>query len=167
MSHTLESLATDCREALKAEPGPDGLEKVRRLLAEALKDPDFVAATVGGELEGERNLLYEDPELKFCIFGHVYDGPKGGKPHDHGPTWAVYGQALGETEMTDYEIIEPPHDGEPGKVKAVRNYAMKPGDARAYQIGDVHCPNRKGPVRLIRIEGQNCDFIERTPLELA
>ena len=44
-----------------------------------------------------RKILYKDPDLKgpFCILAHVYRGEKNSNPHDHGPSWAVYGQVAG------------------------------------------------------------------------
>ena len=121
---------------------------------------------VGAEDAAEpRRIIYEDPELGFCICAHSYTGAKQGEPHDHGPTWAIYGQAAGETEMTDWEIVEPASDGAPAKVKKVRSYRMEPGDAHVYAPGDVHAPYRDAPTRLIRIEGTNTDNVKRTPIE--
>jgi hypothetical protein len=34
--------------------------------------------------------------------------PMIGGPHDHGNSWAIYGQALGWTEMTEWEREETP-----------------------------------------------------------
>lgn len=165
MAYTLDEFATDCRTALTADPGPGGREAVCKLVERALRDEDFVAAHLPPDADAERRVLYEDPDLGFCICAHVYKGAKQGAPHDHGPTWAIYGQAAGETEMTDWRIVEPPHDGEPGKVEMVRSYRLVPGDAHLYEAGDVHAPYRDGPTRLIRIEGRNTDRIERTPLQ--
>jgi hypothetical protein len=165
MAYTLEEFATDCRTALTADPGPSGRAAVCKLVERALRDEDFVAAHLPPDAEAERRVLYEDADLGFCICAHVYNGAKQGAPHDHGPTWAIYGQASGETEMTDWRIVEPPRDGEPGKVEVVRSYRLVPGDAHLYEAGDVHAPYRDGPTRLIRIEGENTDRIERTPLE--
>ena len=53
-------------------------------------------------------MLYEDPELGFTILAHGYVGAKGSKPHDHGPSWAIYGQAAGETIMTDWDCLARP-----------------------------------------------------------
>jgi hypothetical protein len=102
MAMTLEQFAADCHAALKQHPGTPGREKVRALVAQALADPDFVATYLPPGTP-ERHLLYEDAELGFAILAHGYVGPKGSKPHDHGPSWAVYGQAAGETIMTDWE----------------------------------------------------------------
>lgn len=167
MAYTLEQFAADCREILTTDDGPDGLAKVRDCLERALRDEAFVAENLGPEATKERDILYEDPELGFCICAHVYNGAKQGKPHDHGPTWAIYGQAEGETEMTDWRIVAPATNGEPAKVEKVRSYRLTPGDAHVYLIGDVHAPYRDAPTKLIRIEGSNTDKIERTPIEAA
>jgi len=164
MAYTLEKFAADIRAALTANPGPAGREEVRRLVERALADEEFLAACLPPDADAERRVLYEDPELGFCICAHAYTGPKRGQPHDHGPTWAVYGQAAGETEMTDWRIVEPPQGDRPGTVARTRTYMLRPGEAHLYEPGDVHAPLRDGPTRLIRIEGVNTDRIERTKL---
>ena len=110
-------------------------------------------------------MLYEDPELGFCILGHVYHGAKDSNPHDHGPSWAIYGQAKGETVMTDYTPVARPSDGRPGMARRVKDYTLKPSMAYLYNEGDLHSPRRYGPTRLIRIEGQNMDKVRRFPYE--
>lgn len=167
MAYTLEEFAADCRDALKTDPGPGGRARIRECLQRALRDADFLATHLGPQATDEREILYEDPELGFCICAHVYNGARQGHPHDHGPTWAIYGQAAGETEMTDWRIVAPHKDGQPAKVEMVRTYRLKPGDAHVYEVGDVHAPYRDAPTKLIRIEGQNTDKIERTPIEAA
>lgn len=165
MAYTLEEFAADCREALRSDDGPAGRNKVRACLERALRDEDFLARHLGPQATKERDILYEDADLGFCICAHVYNGPKQGFPHDHGPTWAIYGQAAGETEMTDWRIVVPVDGDKPAKAEKVRSYRMVPGDAHIYETGDVHAPYREGPTKLIRIEGQNTDKIERTPIE--
>ena len=164
MSYTLEEFAADCRNALKNGEGSEAFEKVRKYVERALKDQAFIEEHVPEETTEPRRIIYEDPHLGFCICAHAYTDAKQGEPHDHGPTWAIYGQAAGETEMTDWEIIDPPNDSSPGKVKKVRSYRMMPGDAHVYAPGDIHAPYRDAPTRLIRIEGQNTDYVKRTPL---
>ena len=87
------------------------------------------------------------------------------RPHDHGPTWAIYGQARGKTIMSDWSMIEPASEDKPGKVSLVKEYALSPGDAHLYNEGDLHSPRREGPTRLIRIEGRNVEKIRRFPYE--
>ena len=165
MGHTIEGFAAECRRLLQAEPGAAGRQKVCGLVREVLKDEGFLDRHLT-DATGERKVLYEDPGLGFCILGHVYSGARESKPHDHGPSWAIYGQARGETEMSDFALVEPAQDGKPGKVRALRTYRLTPGMAHLYNEGDLHAPRRAGPTRLIRIEGTNMDKVKRRPFEL-
>ncbi len=162
MAITLEKFAADCRDTLKSQPGTPGREQVRRLVEQALADPNFVATYIPPGTP-ERHLLYEDPELGFAILAHAYVGAKSSKPHDHGPSWAIYGQAAGETMMTDWDCVARPTDGAPGKAVAIRDYVMKPGDAYLYDVGVLHSPERKGDTRLLRVEGLNMAKVKRQP----
>jgi hypothetical protein len=164
MGHTLEQFAAACHDILKAEPGPGGRQKVCALLQDVLKDDDFVATHLGDDVP-ERKILYEDPELGFYILAHVNHGAKNSPPHDHGPTWAIYGQARGVTEMTDWALVEPATADKPGKVRAKKVYTLTPGTAFVYNEGDLHSPRRTDSTRLIRIEGKNVETLRRLPYE--
>lgn len=165
MSMSLEEFAGRCRAALLADQGPGGRQAVCQLVQEALKDQEFVAAQLPDGAP-ERKILFEDPELGFAIVGHVYQGAKASQPHDHGTTWAIYGQAVGETLMTDWIVVTRPEAGKAGQVRRGRDYMLRPGDAHLYHPGDVHSPRRDGPTRLLRVEGINTDRIERFPYEV-
>ena len=91
MTYTLEQVAADIRAALTADPGPTGKAKVGRLLSRVLTDPQFAARHLKDRAKGgdPREVLYEDPELGFCILGHVH--------HDQ-PAAAVSGDAAGQLE---------------------------------------------------------------------
>ena len=166
MGQTLEGFAARCRDILKAENNPAGRSKVCSLLQDALKDADFVAKT-HDEATPERKILYEDPDLGFCILAHNYKGPKESSPHDHGPSWAIYGQAKGETSMSDWELLEPATPEKPGKVRKTRSYKLTPGVAHVYNEGDLHSPSRTDATRLIRIEGTNMEKIKRLKFQPA
>jgi len=161
---TLEEFAAQCRRLLEQHPGPSGREKVCALLQGVLKDDAFIDRHLGDDVP-ERKILYEDPALGFCILAHRYQGAKESTPHDHGPTWAIYGQARGETVMSDWTVLEPAAEGKPGKVTRARSYPLKPGDAHVYNEGEVHSPRREGPTKLIRIEGANMDRLHRLAFE--
>ena len=165
MSYTLEQFADQCHKLLAAQPGPAGRKQVCALVEEVLKDKAFVARYFTDKI-GERDLLYEDPELGFCIFAHRYEGARASNPHDHGPYWAIYGQAEGETIMSDYSLLEPAGEGKRGKVRYVRSYSLKPGMAHVYNEGDLHAPKREATTKLLRIEGRNLDKIRRFGYEL-
>ena len=163
---TLEQFAAECRTILQSEPGPSGRRKICMRLEGLLREAEFVSSTLKTETP-ERQVLYEDPELGFCILAHQYKGAKNSPPHDHGPSWAIYGQAKGETYMTDYERVAEPGEGKPGKAKALRTYKLAPGVAHVYNERDLHSPLRKGPTQLIRIEGMNMDRVKRAKFERA
>jgi hypothetical protein len=164
MSYTLERLAADIHRELTGDSGPSGKAAVCRLVSQALTDPDFVATHLRDRAEGSdpREILYEDPQLGFCICGHVYGGKAIGSPHDHGSSWAIYGQATGMTEMTEWRIVEKDATGGASLVEPVRTYVMHPGDVQFYDVGAVHSPKREAPVKLIRIEGENLDHVKRS-----
>jgi predicted metal-dependent enzyme (double-stranded beta helix superfamily) len=164
MGYSLEQFADGCHRILTDDPGPEGRKKVCALVQDVLQDDAFIAAHLGDDVP-ERKILYEDPKLGFCILAHVYNGAKESQPHDHGPSWAIYGQARGETVMTDYEPVARPGEGRPGEARRIKDYTLKPGAAYLYNEGDLHSPRRDGPTRLIRIEGKNMEKVQRFPYE--
>ncbi len=167
MVYELEQLAADIRAALAAGPGTAGRQAACRFVEKALRDDAFVAAHLKDRAPGAlpRELLFEDPELGFCICGHVYGDAAHSQPHDHGATWAIYGQARGRTEMTDWRIVEAGEGDQPALVEPVESYALEPGQARLYDVGTVHSPRRAQPTKLIRIEGQNLDTLQRSNIK--
>jgi len=167
MSYTLEQLAADIKATLKADPSSAGKEKVCQLVSKACLDSDFVAKHLTAEACKPRKVLYEDPELGFCICGHVYGDRAESAPHDHGGSWAIYGQAAGQTVMTDWKIVTKGDGDSPSLVEPVRHYEMNPGDVKFYDVGVVHSPRREQPTKLIRIEGANLDRVVRSKIKKA
>ncbi|MEO7391905.1 MAG: hypothetical protein ABIU58_07000 [Ramlibacter sp.] len=166
MTYALDSFAARLHDLLQKDNSPAGREKAAALLRDALVDRPFVDSLFD-EKSPERKVVYQDPQLGFCILAHRYQDAKAGPPHDHGPSWAIYGQADGETVMTDWQPIETAPPGQRGKVKKLREYTMTPGQAHVYNEGDIHAPSRAGPTRLIRIEGTNLESVKRGSYEAA
>ena len=166
MTYLLKDLVIDIKEILQKDGIEKGSDQVCYFVQKALMDQNFVPLNLSDRKNGEseRQILYEDKELGFCICGHVYPKMAEGHPHDHGPSWAIYGQATGETEMTDWEIVKKENDIT--TVKPNKTYLMKPGDVHFYNIGAVHSPMRKDPVRLLRIEGENLDNVKRSKIKV-
>jgi len=167
MTYTLEQLSSDIRAALKADPGVGGKQAVCKLVSRVLLDKDFVANHLNADQCKPRKVLYEDPELGFCVCGHVYETPAHGAPHDHGSSWAIYGVAVGDTEMTDWRIVRQGDGVNPTLVEPARTYVMKPGDSHLYDVGAVHSPKRDTLTKLVRIEGANLDRIKRSNIKAA
>lgn len=165
MSDKIERFGREARDILKADPGPAGIDKVRAMLEPLLTDPEVVATHLGPDNDANRKVIYEDPELGFLVLAHVFKGANEAPPHDHGASWAIYGQAVGVTEMTEYDKIAAPAGDAPGRAKPVKTYRMQPGDAVAYTIGALHSPRREGETRLIRIEGADVTRMKRDRYE--
>ena len=164
MAYTLEQMSDEMHRIIAADPTPEGRKKVCGLVQKACTDATFVAEHLPTD-GPERKILYEDPDYNFCILAHVYRDAKESAPHDHGPTWAIYGQAMGQTVMSDWDMVEPASEGHVGKVRLRRNYTLTPGMAYVYNEGDLHSPRRDGPTRLIRIEGRDVTKIRRYAYE--
>ncbi len=160
MDARLDQYAARCHDILTADPGPAGRQKVCAVIEEMLNDAEFVAAHIRAD-GPERQIIYQDPALGFCILAHSYQGAKSSPPHDHGPTWAIYGQASGTTIMTDWEKVEPASEARPGVARPVRTYELTPGMAYLYNPGDLHSPRRAASTTLIRVEGVDVTKIKR------
>lgn len=80
MTPSLQSLARDCKAVLQQRDTPEGRSEVASLLARALRDPVFLKEQFEGAAVPERKVVYEDPELGFCILVHEYrDAREGGR----------------------------------------------------------------------------------------
>ena len=150
----LEEFGEKARQLLIEHPGSPGREKLRKLLEELLIDEQFVSTHFGPEENSPRKLLYEDPILGFCVFSHVHQGGSTSRPHDHGPSWAIYGQAYGITQMKEWVT-----EGETLRLESI--YRMEPGQVRVFNEGDIHSPSQDGETHLIRIEGRNLEGVPR------
>ncbi len=161
MSYTLEAFCADCRRILKADPSlsktlPEIGEQLKRLL----RDEDFVAATFEENMPPSKRVLYHDPETGFYVNAHVQPAGKGGAPHNHGASWAIYGNALGYTEMTEWRRVN--SDSEDHAVlEASDEYRLGPGQTRAYGPGVIHSTNHPNIAWVIRLTGTDLDKIPR------
>ncbi len=160
MAITLEKFSNDVRNLLLEDAGVNGREQVRELLQQVLVDKAFTDRYVGDD-QPQRTVLYQDPDLGFAILAHVYHEARQTRPHDHGVSWAIYGQVAGESLIQDWEIVEQASDDVSGKVRQKGARKLTPGLAITYNEGDIHSPSRRGPAKLIRIEGRHVQEKER------
>lgn len=161
MAYTLEEFAADCHRILRADPGSAGREAVREKLQALLMNDAFVAAHCGPDAGVGANLLYEDTELGFQVLAHIMDREYAGGPHDHGDSWAIYGQAVKHTDMTEWKRTD---DGSvPGKatIEKAKTYRMERGQAGIFQSGAIHSIAYPAGARFIRVTGTNLENIAR------
>lgn len=167
MVYTLEQLTKDLRDTLEAMDLPAGGDALCAHVERALSDEEFLRDNFGPDKTEKRTIVYEDPELGFCVCVHVYEGAAKTGPHDHGGHWAIYGQAVGSTDMTDWRIVSPVDGDKPARAEPVKTYKMTPGMGHFYAADAVHSPSRDNSTKLLRIEGANLDHVTRMPIEPA
>jgi hypothetical protein len=160
MAYTLDDFCNDTRTALKGAPLPEALPQVADRLAALLANPAFVSATFSDDMPPGKRVLYHDPETDFYVLAHVQAGDKVGKPHSHGASWAVYGNALESTEMTEWRRTNP--EGEEHAVlQAVSRYRLGPGQIKAYGPGVIHSTAHPKKAWVIRVTGTDLDVLPR------
>ena len=113
-------------------------------------------------------MLYEDPELGFQILAHINDKARVSPPHDHGASWAIYGQATHYTDMIEWERED---DGaEPGARQAQAGQEISAA-ARAMPASTRTARSIRSTIptaaRFIRVTGTNLDNIDRVRFDLA
>ena len=166
MPYDLDQYIADCRAVLSRDPGMKGREEVRLKLEHLLHNPDFVRKHCEDAPRG-LHVLYEDPKLSFQILAHINDKARVSPPHDHGASWAIYGQATHYTDMIEWEREDDRGDPAKAKLKPVKKYRLLPGHAGIYQDGKIHSIDYPDSSRFIRVTGTNLDKIERVRFDLA
>ena len=164
MAYDLDQFIADARAALKRDPGPAGRESVRASLERLLANQDFVAKTCGEDVQTGLKVLYEDKELGFQILAHVNDKARKSPPHDHGDSWAIYGQVTKYTDMIEWE--RGGGDDKHAELKETARYRLNPGHAGIYQDGKIHSIDYPDRARFIRVTGTNLDNIQRVRFDL-
>jgi predicted metal-dependent enzyme (double-stranded beta helix superfamily) len=167
MAYDLDQFITDCRTALARDPGPAGREEVRVRLEKLLSNQEFVREYCGDDAPRGLKVLYEDPKLGFQILAHINDKARKSPPHDHGASWAIYGQASLHTDMIEWEREDNGGDPKHAKLKPVKTYRLTPGHAGIYQDGKIHSIDYPDKSRFVRVTGTNLDRIPRVSFDLA
>jgi predicted metal-dependent enzyme (double-stranded beta helix superfamily) len=166
MAYELDQFIADCRTILKRDPGPAGREQVRANLERLLGNAAFVEKYCGDDIERGLQVLYEDPELKFQVLAHINDKARVSAPHDHGESWAIYGQAKLWTDMIEWKREDDGSNPKFAKLAPEKKYRLSPGQAGIYQNGAIHSIDYPDKSRFVRVTGTNLDNINRIRIDL-
>jgi hypothetical protein len=166
MPYELDQFISECRSILLRDPGPNGREEVRQRLEYLLGNPDFIRRHCSEDTPRGLHVLYQDPELGFQILAHINDKARVSPPHDHGESWAIYGQATHYTDMIEWQREDDGGDPAHAKLKPVKKYRLMPGHAGIYQDGKIHSIDYPDHARFIRVTGTNLDRIHRVRFDL-
>jgi len=166
MTYTLDQFIADCKSSLTREPGPPGREQVRANLEKLLANPDFLAQYTGDDQPKGVKVLYEDPTLGFQVLAHINEKAHASPPHDHGASWAIYGQATKYTDMTEWAREDDRTDPKHAKLKPAKKYRLTPGHAGIYQDGAIHSIDYPDRARFVRVTGTDLEKIDRIKIDL-
>src|SRR5215510_429189 len=160
MAYTLDEFCSESRAILKADTLSNALPQIAERLSRLLANPTFVADTFSDDMPPGKRVLHHDPETDFYVLAHVQEGSKVGKPHSHGSSWAIYGNAREHTEMTEWRRTNP--DSEDHAVlEPVSKYRLGPGQTRAYGPGVIHSTAHPLKAWVIRVTGTDLDVLPR------
>lgn len=161
MSYTLEDFAADSHRILKDDPGPAGRQQVRDRLSKLLLEDAFIEEHCGPDATGGANVLYEDPDLGFQILAHIMDKEHAGGVHDHGPSWAIYGQAVKYTDMTEWKRLDDGAEEGKATVERAKSYRLERGDVGIFDDYKIHSIAYPAGARFVRVTGTNLETIAR------
>jgi predicted metal-dependent enzyme (double-stranded beta helix superfamily) len=165
-AYDLDQFIADCKTTLTRDSGPAGREQVRANLERLLANPEFVAKYAGDDQPRGVKVLYEDPKLGFQVLAHIMGEARVSPPHDHGASWAIYGQATQYTDMIEWDREDNGADPKHAKLKPVKKYRLTPGKAGIYQDGRIHSIDYPDYARFIRVTGADLDKIPRIKIDL-
>ncbi len=159
MSYSLEHFCNDVRAALKGQRGSAGREQTRQLLEKLLKDEEFLRKECGAQAEPGVRTVYRDAETGFNVLVHIYAKGKTSPPHDHGKSWAVYGQAAGWTDMTLWKRKDDGADEGRADIEAERTFRLDPGMAGIFEPGVIHSIHFLDGTKFVRVTGTDLETI--------
>ena len=101
------------------------------------------------------------------MLAHV--NPTAGKspPHDHGASWAVYGQVTQYTDMTEWRRTAGRDEPGPAALEILRQYRLEPGHAGVYDIRAIHAIDYPDGARFVRVTGTDLEHVPRLKFDLA
>lgn len=159
MSYTLDAFGRDCVAAVEEKQGNDAREEVRQKLEELLRQPDFLVQYCGPEAEAGVRVIWQDPDTGLRVMQHVYDDGKTSPPHDHGESWAVYGQAVEWTDMTVWKRTDDGTREGHAELEPEKTYRLDPGMAGIFHPGEIHQIHFPDNARFIRVTGTDLGAI--------
>lgn len=165
MSDALRRFCADCHDILRADPGRSGRERVRDRLEALLADRAFVDAHCGPDAQQGVHVLYDDPALGFQVLAHINDKARRSPPHDHGESWAIYGQATEFTDMIEWDRTDDGSDPSHAELRPARRYRLEPGKAGIYDDGKIHSIDYPDRSRFVRVTGADLDRIPRIKID--
>lgn len=161
MAYTLEEFCNDCRDAIRSDPGDGGREIIRQNLERLLQNKALVDKECAPDRPFGTYTLYHDPDLDFHVLAHCFNKGSKSPPHDHGPSWAVYGQARHHTDMTVWNRTDGGGKSGHADLEVREEYRLDPGMAGTFNPGDIHSIDFPDGTRFIRVTGTDLNQVDQ------
>ena len=152
MSYSLHEFCAEAHATLAVSDDHNGRETIRQKLELLLQDAAFRSTYIAPEDDSGVTQIYQDPELKFCVLTYNMVQPRTSPPHDHGNSWAVYGQASGHTDMTLWSAVDG-NDDEHSRIEPVKKFRLEPGQAGLFDIHEIHSIQYTEGAKFVRVTG--------------
>lgn len=167
MAYTLQEFCRDTRDHLKQGASRVVLEHVKSDMERLLQDEAFIKSCFAESAGTGLRRIYADPELGFEVLAYRWHTARRSQPHDHGDSWAIYGQAHQYTEMTEYERTDDGSDPERATLKVRSRYRLNPGQAGIYFGRELHSTATPVGACYLRITGTDLEQIPRIRIDTA
>ena len=166
MTYGLKEFCDETRTILKSDQGNTGRERVRQKLGKLLANQEFIDANCSPEAERGIHTLYHDEETDFHVLAHIYENGTQSPPHDHGHSWAVYGQALGHTDMIVWARKDDGSVDGHADVEQVEEFRLNVGDVGVFHPGVIHSIKFPDGARFVRITGTDLNKLGQARYDL-
>jgi predicted metal-dependent enzyme (double-stranded beta helix superfamily) len=162
MTYDFETFCSDSRDAYDAKSGEPNIEAIRLNLETLLQtNADFVNEHTGPDAEYGVREIYRDAEKGFLVYAHVFPKGRTSPPHDHGASWAVYGQTAKFTDMTEWQRLDDASKEGYAEIEETKTYWLDPGMVGKFGPHAIHQIHFEDDARLIRVTGADL-FVEDT-----
>ena len=100
------------------------------------------------------------------MLAHCFAKGSKSPPHDHGNSWAVYGQARHHTDMTVWGRTDDGSRKGHAALEVKCAYRLNPGDAGVFHPGDIHSIDFPEGARFIRVTGTDLNRVDQAVYNL-
>lgn len=154
MAYGLDEFCRESHDILAQDNNAEGRDAVRKNLEKLLANEAFVEEVCGKDAPVGVTELYRDDELEFVVLAHVNETPHASPPHDHGTSWAIYGQAKEYTDMSEFRRLDSGDGDGEANIEHVKTYRLEPGQAGFYDVRAIHAIDYPAHACFVRVTGR-------------
>ena len=166
MSYTLQDFCAEIHQILLDRNNSCGREQVRAKMGKLLKNAAFIEQFCGSKKKPGVYKLNEDSTTGAVVLSHVMGEGHTSPPHDHGASWAIYGQATKHTVMTEWDRLDDGSNDKNIEIKEARKYRLDPGEVGLFDVGQIHSIEYPDNACFVRVTGVDLDGIDRKAYNL-